>query len=355
VRLQLIALALAWSSAAGADPGDPSARATFRYYADDDHVTVVSPGAAATAAIGERTTVDADVDVDVVTGASVDVITSASPATVHEQRVEAGVAGTRAIGGVRISALVRGSHERDYDSVRGGAAVRAELADHNTTIDVRLLGGKDIAGDVRDPDFRRTRSSGELVALVTQVLGPRTIASLVVDASAAAGYHASPYRRVPVVVPDWPTPTFYTEETPRDRASVALALRVRRAVGDAWFATADERVYVDDWGLASDTLTAGVLRAFGDRLLGGVSARGYVQDGARFYRGTYAAVQPYRTRDRTLGPMRSLFVECTADVALRGTWHLVSSAGVLDTWFLDFPAQADRRALVLTLSLTSPL
>src|SRR5204863_1096967 len=117
---------------------------------------------------------DADVDVDVVTGASVDVITSASPATVHERRVEAGVAVTREIGGVRISALARGSHENDYDAVRAGAGVRGDLADHNTTVDVRVLAGDDVVGDVRDAGFRRTRTSAEVIGSVTQVLGPRT-------------------------------------------------------------------------------------------------------------------------------------------------------------------------------------
>jgi hypothetical protein len=54
--------------------------------------------------------------------------------------------------------------------------------------------------------------------------------------------------------------------------------------------------------------------------------------------------------------MRSLYVSTTADVALDNDdrWHLVTAIGALGTWFLDFPAQAERRALVVTCSLSRP-
>ena len=62
-----------------------------------------------------------------------------------------------------------------------------------------------------------------------------------------------------------------------------------------------------------------------------------------------------RTRDRTLGPMRSAHAAVTADVTLdeAGSWRLVGSLGALRWWFLDFPAQADRNALIVHASVTT--
>src|SRR5690606_19591657 len=97
----------------------PSGEANLRLYADDDHVTVITPGASATTAPNDALTVDVDVAVDVVSAASVDVITQASPTRVEEVRVEGAVGARWAT--TRTTALDAGvvaSHESDYDSVR---------------------------------------------------------------------------------------------------------------------------------------------------------------------------------------------------------------------------------------------
>jgi len=99
VRLQLIAAAIASTatlSTATADPTDPDAvTSSFHVYADDDHVTVISPSTRVIAGLGPRTSLAVDATIDAVTGASVDVVSSASPATVHERRVEIGTSVTR--------------------------------------------------------------------------------------------------------------------------------------------------------------------------------------------------------------------------------------------------------------------
>lgn len=368
MRLQLIACVLAItasSTARGDGPGldlPPSARATFRFYADDDHMTVYSPGAATTVALTARTTLDVDASADIISGASVDVLTSASPGPISEQRVEAGLALTRAVNlgvGTQVSLLTRASHENDYDALRVGAVFRTELATRNFTLDVRYLAGRDVAGDVTDDTFRRTRFSHQVVLVLSQVLGTRTVASVVVDANHATGYHASPYRSVWITTPAWPLPERVDEVTPRVRNALAVAAHVRRAIGAAWFLTVDARGYRDDWDISSATLTTEVRRELGERLLVGGLVRGYVQSDAAFYRSAYVAAPTppsLRTADRTLGAMGDVFVSATADVALDddNAWHLVTAAGVHCWWFLDFPAQARRRALVVTSSLTIP-
>lgn len=329
-------------------------------YADDDHVTVVSPSASVQVATSPHTMLAADTTVDAVSAASVDVVTSASPRPVSEQRVELGLAATYRVpqGPTWLTLGARGSHEHDYDALRARLAVRRELAQRNTTLDVEYVFGADRAGSVRDAAFHEGRTSHELEVTASQLLGPRTIADLIADATVADGYHASPYRDVLVDQMAWPEPLRVAEQTPRRRASIALATRLRRALARRWFASATYRYYRDDWEIASHTGTVEVRREVASRWLVGASVRGYVQDGASFYRARYDdrdGVPALRTRDRTLGPMRSAHAAVTVDSALdeAGSWHVIGSLGVLRWWFPEFPAQANRDAVIVHASVTT--
>ncbi len=360
MRLQLtLALLLA------ASPGraDSRADATLRVYTDDDDMTVVSPSVRAEAEVG-RTTIEASATADAVTGASIDVVTSASPAAISERRVEFGVGATRTVtptAPLALSGSLHGSFEVDHEAFRGEAGASVELLDRQLTLGARYTGGRDAIGTVMDPSFERTRVLHQVTTTVSVILDRRTIVDVVVEGTTSRGYHASPYRRVPLVAPDWPTPTWLAEEVPATRRSIAGAGRLRRALGETWFGALGYRVYRDDWSITSQTASVDARRQLGARVLAGVGARAYHQTGADFYRAAYVddggGAPRFRTRDRTLGPMRTLFGSLTVDVTLgeRRAWHALVAGGVLASWFLDFPPQADRHALLVTLSLSRAL
>lgn len=353
MRLQLIALLLI-ARTASAQPADgPSATAMLHVYADDDHVTVISPSASTTVLATPSLAVATDMTVDAVTAASVDVVTSASPRTVEEQRVELGIAGTyRFAGPTWLTLGARGSHEHDYDALRTRLTARRELAQRNTTLEATYVLGDDVAHSVMDAAFRRTRTSHELMVTASQLLGPRTVLDLIGDGTIANGYHASPYRSVLIDQPSWPLAMRVDEVTPSLRASLAVAARLRRALPRHSYASAMYRFYADDWSITSHTATAEVAHAFGHTLTS-VLARGYVQDAAYFYRAHYDEMTALRTRDRTLGAMRSAYVAVTGDVRVAESWHVVGGVGALRWWFLDFPAQANRNALLVHASVTT--
>ncbi len=358
MRLRLIpALAVtALALPALASPLDPAgAGATLRVYTDDDHVVVVSPSASASTTLGPSTSVAAGVAVDAVSAASVDVLSAASPVAVRELRLEVGARLARAFerGGLVVAADGLASHERDYDAIRVGAMVRSEVADRNLVLELEYRIGFDRVRDIgADPGGER--SSHQLAGTLSQVLGERTVADLIVDGGVASGYHASPYRRVPVARAEWPLPTWMPEQTPARRRSLAVAARVRRALTRTWFLSASQRFYVDEWDMTSHTTTADVSWQLGARWLLGASARAYLQRGASFYRRSYTDLpEPptLRTRDRTLGPMRSGFVSITADRPLGdGPGHIVAACGLLSIRYLDSSLQTTRHALVTTVS-----
>lgn len=352
MRLQLIAGLLALASAAAADP---AGEATVRIYADDDDITVISPSVRAATEAG-GVSLAADATADVVSGASIDVITSASPRPIDERRLELGLRAARPLPRVgELAVTVRGTHEQDHDGAHGGVALRRELLDRRVTAEARYLGGAEVLGSAIDATFRRTRTRHQAAVGAALMLGPRTVISGVVEWTRIAGYQASPYRRVAVVLPDWPSPMWLDERVPGLRHALAAEARWRRALGDAWFASLAYGAHRDTWSMTAHTASAEVRHQPGERVLLGGTVRGYVQGGADFYRDRLEGEAPtWRTRDRTLGPMRTLFVSLTADAVLvpGQPWHAVVSGGVLASWFPDFALQSERRALLLTLSLS---
>jgi hypothetical protein len=351
MRLQL-ALVVALTGVASADPTDePGVSAGLHVYADDDHVTVVSPSASVRSDVTPRVSLSADTTVDAVSAASVDVITSASPSTVHEQRVELGLSATYREQRTRWwTAGVRASQEHDYDSLRLRASGRWELAQRNTTLQLDYAFGYDDVTSMMDRSFHRDRESHELMLSASQLLNRRTVLDVIGDATRADGYHASPYRWILVDVPASPLPMRLAEVTPGLRTSAAIAMRLRYALTDRTTTSGMYRFYADSWSMRSHTVTTEVLRSVGDWLIGG-TLRGYVQSDASFYAAHYTGEPRYRTQDRTLGAMRSIYGAATFDVSL-ASWHVLASAGVLQFWFLDFPAQSDRRAVLVFSSAT---
>lgn len=350
MRLQLTLLLGLTRSLHAAPDSEPGASGGVHVYADDDHVTVVSPSASIRADVAPRISLAVDATVDVVSAASVDVVTSASPSTVHEQRLELGLASTYRYQGASWFTLgVRGSHEHDYDALRLRASAIFELAQRNTTLQLDYVVGYDDATSMMDPTFHRDRSSHEVMVGVSQLVNRRGVVDVVADLTRADGYHGSPYRQVLIDMPGSPLPMRLDEVTPAVRASVAVAMRMRYAVTDRWSASAAYRFYADTWSVVSHTATAELHRSIGDWLVGG-TLRGYDQGDASFYAARYAGQPRYRTRDRTLGAMRSIYGAVTLDAPI-SSWHVVASGGVLRLWFLEFPPQSDRNAVLVFSSL----
>ncbi len=350
MRLQLTLL-VALTRVLHADPSvESGATIGLHVYADDDHVTVVSPSASIGADVTPRLSMSADTTVDVVSAASVDVLTSASPRTVSEQRVELGLASTYRYHRATWWTLgVRGSHEHDYDALRLRASAKTELAQRNTTLQIDYVFGHDGVASMMDRSFHRERTSHELMLGASQLLSRRAIVDVVIDLTRADGYHASPYRQVVVDVPASPLPLRLEEATPTLRTSIAVAGRIRSSLTRRWTTSASYRFYADTWSMLSHTITTEIDRSIGGWLVG-VTVRAYSQSNAAFYAPRYTGQPRYRTRDRTLAAMGSLYGAVTLDAPI-ASWHLVASAGVLRMWFIDFPLQSDRNAVLMFSSL----
>jgi len=357
----LLAFLLLLSQSAHAqDSGDePRSEGRVRIYADDDHVTIVSPAVSTRFAASDAIDVALGANVDAVSAASVDVITSASPSPMHETRVQGNATATL---GLSSTWRVRGggilSYEDDYLSIRPSLGTQVEVANRNATIDLAYTAVIDSAKRAHDPMFARKRRGHIVAASVTQILDSSTYLDVLLEGRRLDGYHASPYRRVRIETPQSSELVFVEERTPSIRQSGAAMVRVRRALGasESWFAHGSYRIYRDSWNVLSHTLSARVFRSLGDeQVLLGVHLRGYTQRAANFYHPYYQStgdtpVPRYRTRDRALSGMDSLHSSVTADTAVGPTW-IRTSMSLTEFRFNNFPAQRRRRALTAELSL----
>jgi len=350
---------LAWSSPVVAQ--EASSEARLRVYADDDHVTVVSPSVATQFDASESVRLAIASKVDAVSAASVDVISSASPGDVNELRLEGTANATWSLSSLmRLRAGSVVSVERDYTSLRPSIGGQIEVANRNATIDLAYTAVVDSATHAIDESFKRKRRGHIVAAGLTQIADSSTYLDLLVDARRLDGYHASPYRRVLWRDSTMPVVTLLEERTPSIRSSGAAMLRLRRAMNSAatWFLHASYRFYRDSWEVSSHTVRAQLLReALDGRLLLSANLRGYQQGAADFYRAYYEMADTqlapqFRTADRTLGGMHSLHGSVSAD-AEAGPVHLRSSVSLTQFNFKNFPAQRRRRAVTMELSVVT--
>lgn len=364
MRLQLRSVILAISvcyPATAAAQAERLGSASVAVYADDDHMTVVSPSAGAQATVNESLSVDANFTADVISGASVDVISEASPSPIEETRLEFGAGlqwRTTSTVALRFRAI--GSSENDWDSVRLNAGAQLELAQRNTTLDASYVFGRDWIGTVNDLDFGEDKQSHRMAITLTQIVDSRTLVDLVAEFQLSRGYHSNPYRTIPLA--DEVDNQFMRidEQTPDQRAGGTGLVRVRRALSDRWIAAGHYRFYADEWSVTSHTAQATLIHELTSALQLGALVRAYSQSGADFYKPHYAMINgvlpSLRTKERRLGEMTTLSGRITTEIAIGGdvesaTAHLLLAAGAMRFSFPEFPAQTRRTATTANVSL----
>ncbi len=328
-------------------PVGVKARARTNYYVDNDGNQIVTPLVAAEAVVNETTAVQAHAVLDVMTCASVDVVTAATPlGYFQETRKEAGggVSVRRDLTTIAVSGI--GSLENDYSAATGAISISQELAKRNTTLALAYSFTDSDVGRAYDPNYNRDLDSHAVTLSMTQVLSRQWIAQASGFAGFLNGMQSSVYRMV-----RFTNGTFGAEVVPDERMRFAGAVQVRGALARKLFVGGSYRLYSDDWGMLAHTgeLTAfyTVNSSFTVRL----RDRLHVQRGVPFYQSRFGRPFRYMTADRELGDFYGNLVgiKLSANFAepSRGT-ELSIDAKVDGMWqvFDDFPWLPERRMLM---------
>lgn len=299
-------------------------------YADDNHVDVFTPAIVGTI---ENTlagwSVTGSYLVDVVTAASPDIIAAASP-PFQELRHAATLAGTYRITsdlGVTGSAAV--SSEPDYLSISGGARGTLDLAQKNLTLFLGYSYRNDTVGRVGTPFdvFSRKFQTHDFSSGISIVMNRSTLMTLQADVVLERGDQSKPYRYIPLfekgtanLVPAGAAVDQVNairldarplEQLPLERDRYAGTVRLARRFGAATL-RAEERLYIDSWGLKASTTDIRFMKDVASRLILWPHARLHMQTGTSFWSRAYEVdrpqpgivkVPPIRTGDRELGPL----------------------------------------------------
>ena len=299
-------------------------------YSDTNNVNVISPsvnGSVSSPTGGWN--VGGSYTIDVVSAASPDIVSEASP-PFHEVRHAGALTGGYKPGNYGVQATAHVSDEPDYFSVGGGVAFAADLNDKQTTPRIAYDYSHDTIGrsttdfSVFHHDFQ----THEVEAGVTWVLTARSLLLFGGSVQFERGDQSKVYRYVPMF--DGATaPTIKPgesidainrarlqlrplEQLPLERNRYAIGARFAHRFSSSTLRL-EQRLYDDSWEQKATTTDVRWMFDIGRALRVWPHGRVNAQTGADFYKLAYTAsfdpnahqyvVPAFRTGDRELSPL----------------------------------------------------
>jgi hypothetical protein len=273
---------------------------------------------------------------DIVSNASIDVVTTASP--YDETRNEFGFAVDYAVRDAMITFAASRSDEPDYIADSFSLDVAQEVFTGMTTVSLGYTYGSDDVGK-RDIGFFDQAKHSRYRLGLTQILTPTWLASANFEIVSDDGFLGSPYRSARVFGAAVP------ERVPRTRTSRAVKGRVIGEIAPALALRGEYRYFWDTWDITAHTFDLGLSRRFGEKWLIDAYARAYRQDGALFYADNATSETLYVTRNRQLSTYNSVALGARATY----TWMQVPGKyeirlhGALERTNTDFSDFTDVR------------
>ena len=326
-------------AAASTSVADDAFTAKTQVYADSDHTTVISPTVAISRDAWRGGTLAAAYVADVVSSASIDVV---SNATKHMNDFRSEVSGgvAQKWRATTFSGSYIYSTEHDYSSNNVSLGVAQDFFQRNTSL---ALGWSLSENQVRrtgDQEFLRHLLVTGLSLTWTQTLSPKLIGQLSYTFTYNDGFQSSPYRYVPVTVDDGLTVQFKVPETmPGQRYRHAAVLALNRHLFTDSALQGDYRFYADNWGMKAHTVQLRYLVSWKDVTLR-IRERIYYQSKVSFYEPHYATPQAYMTTDRESSTLLSNLVGAKISWRLpiaRRSIELEAKGDFLYIHYYDYP------------------
>ena len=304
--------------------------------------------------------VQASAAVDIITGASPQLVSNASGrpvqsisgASINDRRNTGDVKVTRRFGDFSASISRALSKENDYHSKSFGLEARLDLNQRNTTLVAGYGASNDRVLSRDDARLNERRDTREYLVGVTQILSPLALVQSTLSASRGHGWYNDPYKLTFTFYPDGP-PFLMADRRPDHRDSYAWLTRYRRHFPEAGGTLqADYRYYRDDWGIRAHTLEVAWQHALGERWSVRPALRYYTQDAADFYSPTVPRPRPaVLSSDQRLGawggvsPSLRVAAKLDGGLTVEGTLGYVHNARNLHLGGASSPAFETLRAV----------
>lgn len=337
-RLSLVTLLLAISGQgfAGVLPED---RADVLYHLyDGGGVTIDGPSILVRKKVGKSISVVGNYYIDMVSSASIDVITTASPYTEEREQWSLGMDYLRGNTTMRLNYV--SSEESDYDAETIAFSVSQDMFGDLTTLTLGYALGDDLVRRSDDPSFRRTLDKQTYAIGLTQILTKNLISTLNFETVTDEGFLNNPYRSVRYFDAGSALGYSYEPELyPNTRTSNAVGLRARYFLPYRAAIEGEYRYFIDTWDVEGHTAALTYIHPWKDFTFTG-KFRYHNQTGAHFYRDIFSRSEAtnFRGRDKELSPLTSYTFKIKASYEFLNDdgndWGFIKKASV--TGSIDF-------------------
>ncbi len=259
-------------------------------------VTATGPALLVRKSVGDKVSLSGSYTVDMVSNASIDVVTTASP--FRESRTAYSLGMDYVVRDTTLKLSRSSSREPDYTADALSFDIAQEVFGNMSTVSMGFTRGWDKVGRKYEGFFDQARHWQYRLGL-TQVLSPTWLASLNFEAVSDDGYLGSPYRVARVFGAAVP------ERNPRTRSSRAISVRATGTLESGGAVRADYRYYWDTWAIKAHTLELGYSRYLGAAWLGDAFVRLHTQNSALFYSDNATSETLYLSRNRQLSSFTS--------------------------------------------------
>ena len=307
--IRLFALAslalVAGSAAQAAVLPDDRADAMYHRY-EGGGVTIDGPSLLLRKKFAEKYSVSANYYMDMVSSASIDVMTTASP--YKEERTQGNLAFDMLQGKTQYSVSYTLSDESDYTANTATFDVSQDMFGDLTTVSFGFSQGWDEVRKNGDNQFKETVDRRNYRFGLQQILTPRLIAGLNYEVITDEGFLNNPYRSVRYLDETSARGfSFQPELYPQTRTSNAIAVNARYFLLYRASVHGEYRYYTDTWGIDANTVALGYTHPWGKRWIFEAGYRWYDQSAADFYSDLFprADAQNFLARDKELSTFTS--------------------------------------------------
>jgi len=255
--------------------------------------------------IGKSVSVAANYYVDMVSSASIDVITTASPYT--EERTQYSLSADYLRGNTTMSVGFTSSEESDFDATTYNLSIAQDMFGDLTTLTLSYAYGDDTVGRSDDPGFFRDNTRQHYGIGVTQILTRNLISALNFEVITDEGFLNNPYRSVRYL--DAGSPLGYSFEPelyPATHTSNAIGLRAKYYLPYRAALEAQYRFFTDTWDVNGHTASIAYTHPWREFIFT-AKYRWHDQTGAHFFRDVFSRSEAtnFRGRDKELSPLTS--------------------------------------------------
>lgn len=284
----------------------PEDRADILYHLyDGGGVEVDGPSILVRKQVGKNTSVVGNYYVDMISSASIDVITTASPYT--EERTQWSLGMDYLRGNTTMRVGYTSSVESDFDAKTYSFSVSQDMFGDMTTLTLSYALGDDMVGRSDDPAFEREIDRQQYGVGLTQIFSRNLIATLNFETMTDEGYLNNPYRSVRYLDSGSAIGYSYEPELyPNTRTSNAVGIRAKYFLPYRAALELEYRFFTDTWDITSNTASVTYLHPMGPWMFS-VKYRYHDQTGAHFYRDIFSRSEAtnFRGRDKELSPLTS--------------------------------------------------